>query len=46
MASLSEAQYLLDFSERLGYAKSDIKDLSCMGEEVSKLLWAFKKSLK
>ncbi len=46
MASLSEAQYLLGFSERLGYVKSDIKDLSCVAEEVSKLLWTFKKSLK
>lgn len=46
MASLSETQYLLDFSERLGYVKSDIKNLTCISEEVSKLLWAFKKSLK
>ncbi|MCG2742156.1 MAG: four helix bundle protein [Syntrophaceae bacterium] len=46
ISSLSEAQYLLDFSERLDYVKSDIKDLNCIAEEVSKLLWTFKKSLK
>ena len=46
MASLSETQYLLDFSERRGYVKSDIKNLISISEEVSKLLWAFKKSLK
>jgi len=43
--SLAEVEYLLEFSEELGYIKSDITETKALLEEVSKLLWKFQKSL-
>ncbi|MCX8030294.1 MAG: four helix bundle protein [Thermodesulfovibrionales bacterium] len=43
--SLAETEYLLEFSQSLGYIKSDISELQTLIEEVSKLLWNFQKGL-
>jgi len=46
LGSLAETQYLLEFSERLGYIGNNaVVSLYELAEEVSKLLWGFKKSL-
>jgi len=46
MGSLSEVNYLVDFSKRLGYIKSEENNLSQLISEVSRLLWSFKKAVK
>jgi four helix bundle protein len=46
LGSLAEAEYLLDFSRRLGYLKAEsYKLLQDLCEEVGRLLWKFYKSL-
>jgi four helix bundle protein len=45
LGSLAETEYLLEFSEKLGYTKQDITHVYSLITEVSKLLWGFKKSL-
>jgi four helix bundle protein len=46
MGSLAETEYLVEFSERLGYLSSEkAAELYILIAEVSKLLWGFKKSL-
>lgn len=43
--SLAETEYLLEFSNELGYIKIDLSEIQLIIEEVSKLLWNFQKSL-
>jgi len=43
--SLAETEYLLDFSNELGYINTDISEIHSVIEEVSKLLWSFQKGL-
>ncbi|MEW6087242.1 MAG: four helix bundle protein [bacterium] len=45
LGSLAETEYLLDFSRRLAYIKSDISEVERLIEEVGRLLWSFYKSL-
>ena len=45
LGSLAETEYLLEFSKRFGYVKSEIKDLEALLDETGKLLWSFQKSL-
>jgi len=45
LGSLAEVEYLLDFSIRLGYIKSNISNIESLIKEVGKLLWGFQKSL-
>jgi len=43
---LAECEYLLEFSERLGYlANNEAARLYELASNVSKLLWKFKQSL-
>lgn len=43
--SLAETEYLIEFSERLGYIKGDATEIKGLIEEVGKLLWGFQRSL-
>lgn len=43
--SLAETQYLLEFSESLGYIETDASEIKMLIEDVGKLLWSFQKSL-
>jgi four helix bundle protein len=46
LGSLAECEYLLEFSERLGYlANNEAARLYELASNVSKLLWKFKQSL-
>jgi four helix bundle protein len=45
LGSLAETEYLLNFSKRLGYYKSEDDRIESLIEEVGKLLWSFYKSL-
>lgn len=46
LGSLAETEYLIEFSERLGYISQDrAVSLYELISEVSKLLWKFKQSL-
>jgi len=45
LGSLAETEYLLGFSKKLGYHKSDISDIENLLEEVGRLLWSFYRSL-
>ncbi len=46
LGSLAETEYLLDFSKRLNYPKSDISEVEKLIDEVGKLLWSFYSSLR
>ena len=47
LGSLAEARYLLDFSAKLEYLKTEqYKKLKSLGEEVGKLLWGFYQSIE
>lgn len=47
IGSLAEAEYLIDFSLRLGYIKnSDFEKLEFLKNELSKKLWSFYKRVK
>jgi len=46
IGSVSEAKYLIEFSEKIGYIGADAKRLYGLAEEVSKILWSLKKSVK
>jgi len=41
LGSLAETEYLIEFSKKLGYIKSDISSLEAMIVEAGKLLWSF-----
>jgi four helix bundle protein len=43
--SLAETEYLLSFSNELGYIKDGIHETETLIEEVSKLLWSFQRKL-
>jgi len=43
--SLAETEYLLEFSNELGYIKTSISEIEKLIEEVSKLLWGFQQKL-
>lgn len=46
LGSLAETEYLLEFSERLGYmGPEDLARLQSVASEVSRLLWRFKQAL-
>lgn len=45
LGSLAEAEYLLEFSKRLGYIKTDVSQIEALINEVGKLLWSFYRSL-
>jgi four helix bundle protein len=45
LGSLAETEYLVDFSKRLGYSKSNDLQMENLLEEVGKLLWGFYRSL-
>jgi|SRR3989304_1234981 len=45
LGSLAETEYLLMFSKRVGYIKSNNDHLANLVSEVGKLLWSFQKSL-
>jgi four helix bundle protein len=45
LGSLAETEYLLDFSKRLNYPKTDTHKIENLLEEVRKLLWGFYRSL-
>ena len=45
LGSLAEAEYLLDFSKKLGYVKSDTGEIEALIAELGKLLWGFQASL-
>lgn len=46
VGSVSEAKYLIEFAEKIGYIGTDAKRLYGLAEEVSKILWSLKKSVK
>ncbi len=47
LGSLSETEYLLDFSLKLGYLQMErYKELQGLRKEVGSLLWKFYRSLK
>ncbi|MCX7988623.1 MAG: four helix bundle protein [Thermodesulfovibrio sp.] len=43
--SLAETEYLLEFSQSLGYINSDISEIASLIEDIGKLLWNFQKNL-
>ncbi|TNF55806.1 four helix bundle protein [bacterium] len=43
--SLAEADYLFNFSKRLGYHKKNFSHIEALIQEVSKLLWSFSRKL-
>lgn len=43
--SLAETEYLLEFSEQIGYINTDVSEVKSLVEEVGKLLWSFQKGL-
>jgi four helix bundle protein len=46
IGSAAETEYLLDFSQRLGYlSEHDYKQLDALRSEVGKLLWSFYKKV-
>lgn len=46
LGSLTEAEYLLDFSNRLGYfIEADFQEASDLRQEVGNLLWKFYRSI-
>ncbi len=45
LGSLAETEYLMEFSKKLGYIKTDTTITESLIEEVSKLIWSFKKKL-
>lgn len=45
LGSLAETEYLLEFSKKIGYIKTDTLKIDSLIEEVSKLIWSFKKKL-
>lgn len=45
LGSLAETEYLLMFSKRLNYAKTNTEHIEKLISEVGKLLWKFQKSL-
>ncbi|MDI6891260.1 MAG: four helix bundle protein [Thermodesulfovibrionales bacterium] len=45
LGSLAETEYLLEFSKRLGYCKTDVSQVEALVDEVGKLLWSFYRSL-
>lgn len=44
--SCAETEYLFAFAMRLGYFKAEVPEIENLLTEVSKLLWAFSKSLQ
>ncbi len=45
LGSLAETEYLIEFSQKLGYIKGDISHIETAIVEIGKLLWSFQKSL-
>jgi four helix bundle protein len=45
LGSLAETEYLLDFSKRLGYCKTEAGEIDSLIEEVGRLLWRFYRSI-
>ena len=45
LGSLAEVEYLLGFTERLGYIKHDISEILSLIDEVGRLLWSFQAKL-
>jgi len=45
LGSLAETEYLLNFSKRLDYIKTDISEVDALVAEVGRLLWSFYRSL-
>ena len=45
LGSLAETEYLLYFSEKLGYIHDDPVELKNLIDEVGKLLWRFRESI-
>ena len=45
LGSLAETEYLLDFSKRLDYIKTDISEVEALVAEVGRLLWGFYRTL-
>lgn len=43
--SLAETEYLLEFSQQVGYINQDISNIKSLIEEVGKLLWSFQRKL-
>lgn len=43
--SLAETEYLLEFSQQVGYINQDISNIKLLIEEVGKLLWSFQRKL-
>ena len=46
LGSLAETEYLIEFSKRLEYIKTDIPHIHSMITKVGKLLWSFQAALK
>lgn len=46
LGSLAETEYLLSFSEKLGYIDKLPEEISHLIEDIGKLLWKFRESLK
>ncbi len=46
LGSLAETEYLLNFSKRRDYLKTDISEVEALLAEVGRLLWSFYRSLK
>lgn len=45
LGSLAETEYLLNFSKRLDYVKTDISEVEALVAEVGRLLWSFYRTL-
>jgi four helix bundle protein len=45
LGSHAETRYLLNFSKRLGYCKTDTCEMDALVEEVGRLLWSFYRTL-
>jgi four helix bundle protein len=46
LGSLAETEYLIEFSKKFGYIKTDISHIETLMTEVGKLLWSFQAALK
>ena len=45
LGSLAEVEYLIEFSKKRGYIKTELDHLESLISEVGKMLWGFQKSL-
>mgnify|MGYP001766940806 CR=1 FL=1 len=45
LGSLAETEYLIEFSKKFGYIKTDTVEIEALEADLGKLLWRFKESI-